>query len=212
MCPYILDFSPVVNEDQSVGKVGVVQPTYAIIHDEYVPESKEEPTVKEDSLQTVPHLLYLDIPYYSTTADFPCEKSFSNISTFDHSQGTSDLSLSLHYRKDTSSSEHPSNLSSIISKIIEGEHPCFSSTSLHDSSNHEDTKKHPRISDPSCHDLSTSSSNHDVYSIIVNLSKTLVYDGPSIDKVETPQAIEALQPELMVMSVPRCLEVGFTSD
>ena len=172
MCPYILDFSPVVNEDQSVGKVGVVQPTYAIIHDEYVPESKEEPTVKEDSLQTVPHLLYLDIPYYSTTADFPCEKSFSNISTFDHSQGTSDLSLSLHYRKDTSSSEHPSNLSSIISKIIEGEHPCFSSTSLHDSSNHEDTKKHMIKHDRCAH------ASNSLY--FCNLSSTYPFTYPNI--------------------------------
>lgn len=55
----------------------------------------------------------------------------------------------------------------------------------------------------------TSSSNHDVHSLIVNLSKPLVYEDPSINKVETPQMVEALQVELMAMSGPRCPEVGF---
>ena len=37
----ISDSSPIVNEDQVVDRVGVMQPTYAIIHDECVWISKE---------------------------------------------------------------------------------------------------------------------------------------------------------------------------
>ena len=81
-----------------------------------------------------------------------------------------------------------------------------------DSSNHEDADKHLEFSDLGCHDLSTSSSDHDVDSIIVNISKALVYNDLSVDEVETPQTVEELQPELMVMSHHCCLEVGFTSD
>ena len=62
-----------------------------------------------------------------------------------------------------------------------------------------------------CRDISTSS-NQNVVSIIVNLSKTLVYDDLSINKVKTLQTVEAIQPELMVMLDLHCAEVGFTSD
>jgi len=65
-----------MNEDQVVDGVVVVQPTYAIIHDECVQESKEEPAVKDDSLPSAPHPLYLDIP---------CENTFMDVSTSDHS-------------------------------------------------------------------------------------------------------------------------------
>jgi len=106
--------------------------------------------------------------------------------------------------------ENPSNLSSIFPENTKGEHHCFPSTPLLDSSNHEDANKHPEFSDLGCHDLSTSSSDHDVDSIIVNLSKTLVYDDISVNEVETLQTIETLQPELMVMLGPCCPEVGFT--
>ena len=67
-----------------------------------------------------------------------------------------------------------------------------------------------KFSDLGCRDLYTSSSDHDVDSIIVNLSKTLFYDDLSIDEVETLQTINALQPNLMVMSEPCCPWVGFT--
>ena len=39
---------------------------------------------------------------------------------------------------------------------------------------------------------STSSSDHNVDSIIVNLSKTLVYNDLSINEVKTPQIVKAL--------------------
>ena len=61
------------------------------------------------------------------------------------------------------------------------------------------------------YDLFTSSSDHDVEIVIVNLPKTLVYDDLSVNEVETPQNVEAHEPEMMVMSVRCCLEVGFTS-
>jgi len=55
--------------------------------------------------------------------------------------------------------------------------------------------------------LSTSSSNHNVDSIVVNLSKTLVYDDPSVNEVKTPQTVEELQPDSMVMLGPLILRL-----
>jgi len=40
----------------------------------------------------------------------------------------------------------------------------------------------------------------------------MVYDDLFVDEVETPKTVEALNPKLMVMSGPRCPEVGFTFD
>ena len=122
-----------MNEDQVVDGVGVVQPTCAIIHDEYVQESKEELAVKDDSLPTMPHPLYPNIHCDSATIDFPYENSFLVLSTSNRSQDTLDVSLSLHCGEDTSSYKNPFNLLSVISENTEGEHPCFSSTPLHDS-------------------------------------------------------------------------------
>ena len=90
-CSPIPNSSPVVNEDQVVDEVGVMQPTCTIIHDECVQESKEEPTVKDDSLLAVPHLIYPDIPCDSAFVNFPCENPFPNVSTSNHPQDTSDV-------------------------------------------------------------------------------------------------------------------------
>lgn len=105
--------------------------------------------------------------------------------------------------------ENPFNLSFIFLENTEGEQFCFSSTPLPDSSNHEDVDGHFEFSDLDCHDIFTSLSYQDVDSIVVNLSKTLVYNDLSIHEVETPKIVEALQPELLVMSGPRSPEVGF---
>lgn len=94
LCFPIPDSSPIVNEDQVINKVGVMQPTCTIIHDEFVQESKEEPVVKDDPLPAIPHSLYPDIPCDSTTTDFPCENPFLDVFTFDHSQDTSDVNMS----------------------------------------------------------------------------------------------------------------------
>jgi len=188
----IPDSSPAMNEDQVFDGVSAMQPICAIIHDEYVYESKEEPAVKDDSLPSAPHSLCPDSPCDSATIDFPCENSFMVVSTFDCSQDMLDDNLSLHFTDDKSSSKNASNLSSVISKNNKGERPFFSSTPLRDSSNHEDANKHCGFSDLGCRDLSTSSSNHHFYSILFNPSKPLVYDDLSVDKVETSQIVEAL--------------------
>ena len=39
-----------------------------------------------------------------------------------------------------------------------------------------------------------------------------MYDGLPDDEVETPKTVEALQPEMMVMSGPRSLWVSLTSN
>jgi len=164
----------------------------SIIYDECVGEYKEETPMKDDSLPPVPHPLYHDIRCYFSTANFHCERSFPNVSTSSDSQDTSNVSLSLHYREETSSSENTSNLSYVIYENIEGENPYFSSTPLHDSSNHKDVDKHPKFSDLGCHNLSTSSSDHDVHSLVLNPSKPLVYHDLPIDEVETLQTIDAI--------------------
>lgn len=120
--------------------------------------------------------------------------------------------MSLHCREDTSFSENQFNFSSAISINAEGEHPCFSSTPLHDSSDHEDVDEHVKFSNHGCHDLFTPSFNQDVDSFVVDLSKPLVFDDLFADEVETPQYVKALHPALMVMPSPHCLEVNSTSN
>jgi len=171
-----------VNKDQVVYGVSVTHPTCAIIHDEHVQEFKEL-AVKDDSFLAAPHPLHPDIPCDSPTTDFPYANPFPDVSTSDHSHDTLDVSISLHFREDTSSSKNLPNLSSIFPKNIEGEHRCFPSTPLSDSSNHDDVDEHLKFSNLGCCDLFTSSFDHDVDPIIVNMSKTLVYDDISFNEV-----------------------------
>ena len=53
---------------------------------------------------------------------------------------------------------------------------------------------------------------HDHEYITVDLSEPPVYDDLPDDEVETPKTVEALQPELMVMSGPLSLGVSLTSN
>lgn len=175
-------------------------------------ESEEKPLVKDDSLPSVPHLLYPDIPCDSATFDFPCEISSLNVSTFDHSLETPSVILSLHCGEDTSFSENPFDLSSVVSINAEGKHFGFSSTPLHHSLDHEDADEHHEFSNRGFHDLSTPLIDHDVDLLDVNLSKPLVFDYIYVDEVETPQTVEAHQPALVVMLGPCCPEVNSTSD
>ena len=122
-----------------------MQPTCTIIHEGCVWESREEPTEKDDSSLAAPHLLYLDIPCDFATIELPCENSFPDVSTSGRSLDTSDVSLSLQCKEDTSSSKNPFNLSSIISENTEGEHLCFPYTPFLDPSNHEDANKDPEF-------------------------------------------------------------------
>ena len=130
--------------------------------------------MKDDSIPSALHLLYLDIPCDYSTFDFPYENSFPNVSTSACSHDTSDFSLSLQHGEDTSSSENMSHFSYIIYENVEGEHPYFSSTPLHNSSNHKDAKENLEFSKRGCRDLCTSSFDHDVDSLVVNMSRSLM--------------------------------------
>ena len=104
----------------------------------------------------------------------------------DLSQDTPYVSTSSNNEEDQSLIGNPLDISSALSGNVEGEHPSFSSTPLCESSNHETANQHPGFSNLGCRDLFTSSSNHDVDSLTVNILKTLVSDDLSIDEVETP--------------------------
>lgn len=83
---------------------------------------------------------------------------------------------------------------------------------MYDLSDHEDVDVHLEFSDRGCHDIFTHSFDHDSDSPIIDLSKPPIFDDPSSDEVETPQAIEALQLKLMVMSSSHNLEGNSSSD
>lgn len=57
--------------------------------------------MKDDLPLSAPHLLFPGMFGDSAIVDFPCEKTFLSASTFDHSQNTPDVSLSLHSGEDT---------------------------------------------------------------------------------------------------------------
>lgn len=52
--------------------------------------------------------------------------------------------------------------------------------------------------------------DHDVDSIVVDFPKPPIFDDISTDEVKTQQAVEALQPDLMVMLGHHCYKVIFT--
>ena len=66
--------------------------------------------------------------------------------------------------------------------------------------------------DHACHDIFTHSFDHDYDSLNVDVSKHVVFDDLLADEVETPQVVEELQPELMVISGSCSLQVSSTSD
>lgn len=86
---------------------------------------------------------------------------------------------------------------------MEGEISHFSSSPLYHSSDHEDVFVHLEIFDCGCPDIFIHSSDDDFDSLVVDLSKPLVFDDPSSDEVENPQFVEALHLKLMVMSGSR---------
>ena len=128
-------------------------------------------TVKDELLLSTTHLLFPDIFCDSTISDFPCENSPRGISTSDHLQNTPDVSLSLHFGEDTSLFGNPFNISFIIFGKEEGEHSCFSSTPLYDSSDNEDVDEHIEFSDRGSLDPFTPLYDHDVDSFVVDISK-----------------------------------------
>ena len=96
---------------------------------------------------------------------------------------------------------NPPNISSFISINSEGEKLCFSSTPLYYSSDHEDFDVHLEFSDRGCHDIFTHSFDHGSDSSTIDLSKPPVFDDPSFNEVETPQVVQAIQLEMMVIQV-----------
>lgn len=208
----ILNSTLFVNEYQASDRVGVAQPNFVLIHDEYDWELEHQPSTKDD------FLFFKTPPFFSNVfGDFvithsACVSLSMDTPIVDHSQNTQDSSPSSDNQEEQSFIENPLDFSSSFSRNTEGEHSFFSSTPLLYSSNHEDAGKHPKFFDLGYFDLCTSSSYHDIDSTVVNLNKKLVYDNLSIDKVKNPHIVKAFQSELMVMSGPLSHKVGFTSN
>ena len=80
----------------------------------------------------------------------------------------------------------------MFSKNTEDEFVNFLSTPLFDSFDHEDAKEFIDFSDHDGCDSFSSIFYHDHQSIIVDLSKPMVYDDLPDVEVETPKIVEAL--------------------
>ena len=199
LCSSITDSTLVVNEDQASNGVGVAKPTCVVIHEEYDWDLDHQPSAMDESLLSEPPPFFSDIFCDSSIPDFACVSPSTNAPIVDHLQNTPDVSPSYDNGEDKLFIENPLDFSSAFSRNTEGEFFRFSSTPLFDSSDLEDTDEIIDFSDHSCHDLFTPIFDHDDDSIVVYFSKPPIYDDLSIDEVEMPQTIEALQPTLMVM-------------
>lgn len=166
--------------------------------------------MKDDLLLSAPSPIFPDIIGDFVIPNCICVNPSMDASSSDHLQNTLDVNPLFNSGEDKSIIKNPLHLSSAFFGNIEGENSCFSSTPLHNSSNDEDVDKHPKFSDFGYRDLCTSSSDRDVDSLIVNLFKPLVSNDLYINEVEAPHVVEALQPELMVMSGPHCLQASST--
>jgi len=147
LCSSIPESTHVVNEDQAINRVGVAQPTCAVICD-----PKHQPVVKDDSLPSMPPPLFLDIFGDFIIPNFARVSPLIDAPIVDHSQNTPDVSPSFDNGEENSFIEHPPDSSSAFSRNAEGECSCFSSTPLCDSSNHEDANKHLEFSYLGCCD------------------------------------------------------------
>jgi len=100
-----------------------------------------------------------------------------------------DVSLSFDCRQEKPIFSYPPNLSSYISRNLEGENSFFSSPPLYDFSDHEDSIVHLEFSYHGYCDIFTRSFNHDSNSPTIDLSKPSTFDDPYFDEVETPQVV-----------------------
>ena len=175
-----------MNEEQPTDGVSVAQPTSIIIHEECEWELEHQRLMKDDSLLFESPLFIPNLFGEPTIHDFACVSSSMDAPIFYHSQDSLDVSPSFENREDKLLIQNPLDPSSVFSGNIDNEFVHFSSTPLRDSSNHEDENQHLEFSNIGCHAVFTSSSDHDVDSLIVNLSKSLVYEDPSINEVEIP--------------------------
>jgi len=201
-----------VNEEQPTNGVVVAQPTCAVIHEEYEWELEHQHLVKDDSLLSEPPPFIPNLFGEPAIHDFSCVSSSTDAPIVDHSQDSSDVSPSFDNREDKLLIENPLDPSSVFFGNTEDEFIRFSSTPMFDSSDHKDAKEFIDFFDHGNRDPFASIFYHDHESIAVDLSKPSVYDDLPNDEVETPKTIEALQPELIVMSGSHSLWVSLTSN
>jgi len=192
LCSSIPESTLFLNEDRSINGVGVSQPTCDAIQEECDCEFEHPPTVEDHPYLSVPPPFSPDILDDPTIPNSSCVSSSTDEPIVDHSRDTPYVIPSSDNREYQSFIENPLDLSFVFSKNAEDEYYCFSSTPLCDSSYHEDVDQHPEFSDLVYRDLFTSSSIQDVDSLIVNLSKPLVYNDPFVNEFETPQTLEVL--------------------
>jgi len=136
-------------------KFDISQPTCAVIHEEYERAYEHELVVEDDLLLSAPPPLFLDIIGDFVISDCPCVSPSMDASTSNLLQNIPNVSTSFDNREDKFFIENPLDFSSAFSRNIDGEHSCFSSTPLYDSSNHEDADKHLEFYDRGCHDICT---------------------------------------------------------
>lgn len=190
LCSLVLDLSFDVHKDQVLDGFGVEQPTCDIIFNEYVWESKskQEFSMKDDLLPPAPLLHYPDIFHNSTIPFESCEKSvYVDVTTFNHSQNKWNANFSFERREDKSFLSNPPNLSSYLSKNLEGEIYHFSSSPLYDSSDHGDASIYDiELSDHGFRDLFIDSFGHDSHFSLANISQPLICDYLPSDGLGLP--------------------------
>lgn len=122
LCSFVLDSTCDVYEDQVVDGVGVEKPAYTVIFYEYAWEYEPKVAVKDDLLLSTPHpIIYLDIFCSSSIFYSSCENISPDVSTSDHSQNEWDVSVSSNYEEEKYFFLGLLNLSSLFSRILEGE-------------------------------------------------------------------------------------------
>ena len=148
--------------------------------------------MKDDSLLSEPPLFFPGLFGEPSIHDFPCVSLSMNAPIVDHSQDSPDVSPSFNNGEDKLFIENPLDPSSICSRKTEDEFVLFSSTHLFDSFDHEDAEEFIEFSDRGSHDPFASIFYHDHESIVVDLSKPLIYDDLHNDEVEIPKTVNAV--------------------
>lgn len=192
MCSSILDSILIVNKDQAIDELMLHNQPALSFTKSMTKRLSMNPwwSITSFCLRLLCFFLTSLVIFF--ISDYPCVNPSMDASTSSHSQNTPNVIPSFDSREDKSFIENPLDFSSTFSRNTEGEHSFLLSTPLFDSSNHKDANKHPEFSDHGCRELYTSSFDHDVDSLTINLSKPLVSDDISIDKVETLQDVKAL--------------------
>jgi len=85
LCSSIPNSTPIVNEDQAINGVGVAQPTYTIIREDYDWELEHQSLPKDDSLLSEPPPCFPNIFGDSVIPNFTCVSSSTDAPIVDHS-------------------------------------------------------------------------------------------------------------------------------